>query len=273
VSFLFHLASLYYYSSPHLLVFFFGFFNFKKMSTIWLSTTEYNCALPRLFNSTRRRKRDITNFVAPEQMRNTVVRSIEFPNGVFVNAYGEVEPNHTKSGIYRCRDPTCQRENTGQTRETSPVQETPLEKTDDEPPTKSRLIKRLRRGVASVNRDFKRQCRQRESYTSLRKYIDRVQELEDEWRSIRREHPGMSMVYDSDQSSQTCDFTFTLEKRILLKVRFNMRASAWFCLGCDETRIGKTMTEVCRHAREKHSNNEQDAALTMMQLYKNTHED
>ena len=218
------------------------------MTTIWLSAREYNCILPRLFNSTRRRKRDISNFVAPEQMRNTVVRSLEFPNGVFVNTYGEVKPDDPRSGVYKCADPAVQRE---------PISENPRiiisEDQDSAQPTKSRLIKRLRRGIATVDSDLKRQCRQREAYTSLRKYIDQVQELINEWKSVRRSHPCVRMTYDSDSSSQICSFTFAIQGKADVQFCFDAKIRALCCTECGGIQIGSSMTEVCHHTRVKHS--------------------
>ena len=224
------------------------------MEKIWLSPREYNCVLPRLFNSTRRRKRDISNFVAPDEMRNTVVRSIEFPNGVFINAYGEVKPDDPRSGVYQCKDVSLQRVNMVQTQETSETKEAVLPSPVDDDlgrTTKRKLIKRLKRGVDAADLDFKRQCRQRQASTSLRKYIDRVQELVDEWNSVR--NPSIGMKYRSDSTLQVCDFTFKMPNRASVDVSFDMKEHAISCRSCGSTQTFHTIVQVYEHLVSKHT--------------------
>jgi hypothetical protein len=69
-------------------------------SNIYMSRSEFHCELPVLFNGTATRPKNIENYTAPERMRNTVYRCVEYPKGVYINNHGEVRPNHPKSGIY-----------------------------------------------------------------------------------------------------------------------------------------------------------------------------
>lgn len=49
--------------------------------------------LPRLLNSSKKRKRSLSNYIAPVNLRNTIYQCQEFPDGVFINRYGEICPN------------------------------------------------------------------------------------------------------------------------------------------------------------------------------------
>ena len=49
--------------------------------------------LPRLFNSSRKRKRSISSYIAPVHLRDTYYQCQEYPDGVYINRYGEVCPN------------------------------------------------------------------------------------------------------------------------------------------------------------------------------------
>jgi hypothetical protein len=60
-----------------------------------------NEKLPILLNSSSRRKKTIETYIAPIQLRNTVYRCREFPKGVYINSFGEVCPNDSRSGVYQ----------------------------------------------------------------------------------------------------------------------------------------------------------------------------
>lgn len=49
--------------------------------------------LPRLFNSSKRRKITPQTYRAPECLRDSVYRCQEYPGGVYINKYGAVDPN------------------------------------------------------------------------------------------------------------------------------------------------------------------------------------
>lgn len=71
----------------------------EKMSVIWLDADEYHVELPQLFNSSRRRKKDISN-VYPH-LAAQVYRCKEFPEGVYISEEGEVLPDDPRSGLYK----------------------------------------------------------------------------------------------------------------------------------------------------------------------------
>jgi hypothetical protein len=60
--------------------------------------------LPLLFNSSSRRKKTIDNYIAPISLRNNVYMCKEFPQGVFINKYGEVCPEDPRSNVYKIVD-------------------------------------------------------------------------------------------------------------------------------------------------------------------------
>lgn len=54
--------------------------------------------LPRLFNSSSRRKKTLDNFIAPPHLHDRIYRCREFPRGVYINRHGEVLPDDSRSG-------------------------------------------------------------------------------------------------------------------------------------------------------------------------------
>jgi hypothetical protein len=71
------------------------------LEIIWLTKKEFKSDLTTLLAGTSRRPKTISNFVAPEIMRDTVKRCKEFPGGVYINIYGEICPDDPRTGVYR----------------------------------------------------------------------------------------------------------------------------------------------------------------------------
>jgi hypothetical protein len=71
------------------------------LEIIWLTKAEFKSDLTTLLAGTSRRPKTVSNFVAPEIMRDTVKRCKEFPGGVYINIYGEICPDDPRTGVYR----------------------------------------------------------------------------------------------------------------------------------------------------------------------------
>lgn len=75
----------------------------EEPAPIFLNGRESGEPLLSLYNSTSRRKKTIDNYVAPVELRDTVVRRKEYPNGVYIDKLGKVCPNDKRSGIYKLK--------------------------------------------------------------------------------------------------------------------------------------------------------------------------
>lgn len=64
-----------------------------------MSKSTMHESLPVLFNNSRKRKRTIDTYRAPPQLRNTVYRCREYPNGVFIDRFGVVCPEETTEPV------------------------------------------------------------------------------------------------------------------------------------------------------------------------------
>lgn len=56
--------------------------------------------LAKLLNGTTRRPQTVQSYIAPPQLRGTVHPCLEWPNGVYINIYGKIEPDHHLTGTF-----------------------------------------------------------------------------------------------------------------------------------------------------------------------------
>jgi len=67
---------------------------------VWLEEDDDNDALPPLMNSSKKRQRNMENFRAHPRMYGNTHRCKEFPHGVYIDEYGEIQPDHPRSNIF-----------------------------------------------------------------------------------------------------------------------------------------------------------------------------
>lgn len=67
---------------------------------VWLEEEDDEDVLPPLVMSTARRKRTLADFRAHPRMYGNTYRCKEFPHGVFIDEYGELQPDHPRSNIF-----------------------------------------------------------------------------------------------------------------------------------------------------------------------------
>ena len=70
-----------------------------KPETIWLTKDEFENNLPSLLRGTARRKKTMESLFP--HLSNQVYRCSEFPNGIYINDFGELCPKDSKSGVYQ----------------------------------------------------------------------------------------------------------------------------------------------------------------------------
>lgn len=76
-------------------------YNKSQFAPIYLTDHEWFIDLPILFNSSSRRKKDASNFIAPERIRDSTYRCKEYPGGVYIDQFGKVCEDDPRTGIFR----------------------------------------------------------------------------------------------------------------------------------------------------------------------------
>jgi hypothetical protein len=66
---------------------------------LWLDQAEYDARLPDLLNSSSTRKKTIKSLFP--HLANRIYRCSEYPQGIYINEYGQLCPDDKRSGIYR----------------------------------------------------------------------------------------------------------------------------------------------------------------------------
>lgn len=59
-----------------------------------------NEELPYLLNGTKRRKPTLDTYVSPHNMRDTVYRCKEFPQGIYIDRFGKAQPDDERTGVF-----------------------------------------------------------------------------------------------------------------------------------------------------------------------------
>ena len=178
--------------------------------------------LPILFNSTARRKKTIDNYTAPQHMRNTVYRCREFPNGVYINRYGEVCPDHELSSdrvttLKRCRESpphddsddsdaytnpkrTCQHESSDS--ESSSDESSDAENSDESDISadseESCTVQELQSVDDECAEAYVHTMKTKQQHTKSMKMMHTTQDMVAEWGRIRKvQGRSLHMEYDS----------------------------------------------------------------------------
>ena len=191
-------------------------------------------SLPILLNSTSRRVKTLETYIAPRNLRGTVYHCVEFPDGVFINEYGEVCPDHELTGScpakhtegtdleddegdsvldeteYESEEEEEEEDVEDEGDEEFVLEEEEEEEEEDEPSDQGEPASEDDLNVESVQEFFSK-CQESEHRARhRRKMLDLAQQLLDDWESIKESMKNFKFSYSSDLIVNEPRFSFKI---------------------------------------------------------------
>lgn len=252
------------------------------MSVVWLDADEYHVDLPQLFNSSRRRKKDISSLYP--HLAAQVYRCKEFPAGVYISEEGEVLPDDPRSGLYRLLPQSTEEE---PNEESDDASEATLSVTSDQFDDDNWAVKNSRKRsrdddsdyeLESSESEYEEECDEEseleeETLCDLQsnintevlsnskrrrlhsqKLIRCLQDWETDWQTLKNQHRDykIKMTYDAqfvtshDEPYCTIDFMHPDKTHTLVKMDCDR-----FCLVLPDGQEFTDMADLYEHLKQK----------------------
>jgi hypothetical protein len=244
--------------------------------------------LPTLLNSTRRRKKTIETYIAPVHMRETVYRCQEFPNGVYIDRQGCIQPKHPKSGPPSQGKRKRTTSEAGQQRsKRSRVVEEDNENSEEEDFTLEDLIESgssedddvgapedddasdqsevatllsdLQQGTQACKNLYTQSLEAKRRHTKSMKLVRTTQDMVEEWFNIKKmKGRHLHMTYESSLLVEHPSFTFTFTSLLEKKAKEPTRTvtAALVCedltVRCQCGFVCETVTDLVAHLKQEH---------------------